>query len=63
MTPGRCHRWLQGHTLNKRGRGLLGGTTYLISRLLVMWFHIFSIQPVLKCEPWGGAMFGPRSII
>ena len=33
VTPGLAHFWLQGHDLNKFGRGLLGDATYQISRL------------------------------
>ena len=56
--------------LNKLGRGPLGDATYQISRLYGLWFqttrffHVFRYIGLCKtCDPWGGAIFGPKDII
>ena len=42
------HFWLQGHNLNKLGRGSLDDATYQISMLWALWFktrrsfHVFA---------------------
>ena len=44
MTPGAGPFLLQGHNLNKLGRGAIDNATHQISRLCALWFHagIFS---------------------
>ena len=58
--------------MNKLGKGPLGDATYQISRLLSLivsdkkklFFHRLPYIGLCKtCDPWGGAIFGPRNII
>ena len=70
VTPGWGHFWLQGHNLNKLGRGPLGDATYQIPWLEGLWFQtrrFFSCFPNISqckiCDPRGGAIFCPRGIV
>ena len=49
------HFWLQGHNLNKLGRG------HVVSDKKI--FHDFLFSLCKPCEPWGRAIFGPKGII
>ena len=54
VTPGAGTFLPQGHNLNKFGSGLLGDTTYQISRLNALWFqrriyfHVFPKIAIVK---------------
>ena len=55
--PGRAHFWPHGHNLNKLGSGLLGNSTYQISRpcgLRLEDFFIFSLYKYMQnmWPPW-----------
>ena len=58
-----------GHNLNKLGRGPLGDATYHIKALVLVVSdkNILSYFPYISlcktCDPWGGAIFGFKSII
>ena len=68
--PGWGRFWPQGYSLNKLGRRPLDNASYQISWLLALWFQtrrIFHVHPYISlfkaCDPWNGAIFGPRGII
>ena len=61
--------WPQRHNLNKLGRGLLGHTTYQISRLLALWFqtrrflHDFPYISLCKTCNTQAGLFWPQGHI
>ena len=65
-TPGAGPNLALWHNLNKLGRGLLGHSTYQISRLSALWFqtrrffHGFPYISLSKtCDPWNRAIMAP----
>ena len=70
VEPGASLSWPQGHYLKKLGRGPLGDATYQYQGCKHYgfrqedFFYVFPYIGLCKtCDPWGGAVSGPRDII